>query len=59
MYCRRLSGAPSRKGVARVGVHVKYFFFYLPTGDRVELKNFGKWHGRSVIAAYRSAKGVK
>jgi len=59
MYCRRLLGAPSRKGVAWVGVHVKYVFLYLPTGDRVELKKFGKWHRSSVTAAYRNAKGVR
>jgi hypothetical protein len=59
VYCRRLSGAPSRKKVATVGVHVKYFFFHPQTGDRVELKKFGKWHGSSVTAAYRNARGVK
>lgn len=54
IWCRWLSGAPSRKGVAKVGIHVKYIYFYPQTRDRDE-----KWLGSSVTAVYRNAKGVK
>lgn len=44
----------------RVRVHVKYdIYIYLQTGNRIELKKVRKYHGSSVTAAYRNARGVK
>jgi hypothetical protein len=46
------SAVQERSGEARRPPEICYF--YPQAGDRVE-----KWHGSSVTAAYRNARGVK